>query len=231
MHGLPTILMMGLLGFAGESEYARSLDAKALEQAAFDAESYGEKDALKREDGGLHIVLKPRVQETGWRTPQHIRFGGDFTITADLVVRKLPKPAQEDGAAVGMAIAFQDINQPDLTLIRLREPNGPDVYRHIEKDQNNPMQMQMQMQTQIQIQMQMMGMGMGQPGKPPKPPRRTSPAAGESVRLEVRREGNNIRYEVLDAKTGKSRYLGQAQFQQAMDVAAVKLFVTNRNGV
>ena len=36
---------------------------------------------------------------------------------------------------------------------------------------------------------------------------------------------------MLDGKTGKPRYLGQAQFQQAMDVAAVKLFVTNRNGV
>src|SRR5262245_50209184 len=124
MHGLAAILMVGLLGFAGESEYARSLDAKALDQPTLDAEGYGEKDGLKREDGGLHIVLKPRLKETGWRTPQNIRFGGDFTIIADLIVRKLPKPAQEDGAAVGMAIAFQDVNQPDLTLVRLREPNG-----------------------------------------------------------------------------------------------------------
>ena len=70
-----------------------------------------------------------------------------------------------------------------------------------------------------------------QPGKPPKPPRQTFPAAGESVRLEFQREGNNVRYQVLDGKSGEPRYLGQAQFQQAMDVAAVKLFVSNRNGV
>ena len=38
-------------------------------------------------------------------------------------------------------------------------------------------------------------------------------------------------YQVLDDKTGKPRYLGQAQFQQPQDVAAVKLFVTNRNGI
>src|SRR6516165_1766893 len=119
MHGL-TAILIGLVGFAGESEYARSLEAKALEQAVLDAEGYGEKDALKREDGGLHIVLNPRLKETGWKTPQQIRFGGNFTIVADLIVRKLPKPAQEDGAAVGMAIALQDVNQPDLTLVRLR---------------------------------------------------------------------------------------------------------------
>ena len=126
-----------------------------------------------------------------------------------------------------MAIAFQDINQPDLTLVRLREPNGSDVYRPIEKESNNPMQQQMLMQQQMRMQM----MGMAVPGKPPKPPRQTFPASGESIRLEFRRRGTTSEYQVLDAKSGKSRYLGQAQFMQAMDVAAVKLFVTNRNGV
>ena len=97
----------------------------------------------------------------------------------------------------------------------------------------NPMMMNpMMMGMGMPMMMPMMGMGMGgAPGKPPKPPRHTSPATGESVRLELHREGNNIRYEVLDGKTGKPRYLGQAPFMQAMDVAAVKLFVTNRNGV
>ena len=171
MYGLAAILI-GLVGFAGESEYARPLGARALDQPALDAEGYGEKGSLKREDAGLHIVLGPRLKETGWRTPQAIRFGGDFTVIAELVVKKLPKPAQEDGAAVGMAIAFQDVNQPDLTLVRLIEPNGSDVYRPILKESNDPNQMQMQQQ--MQMQMQMMGMGIGAPGS--RPSRRGAPS-------------------------------------------------------
>lgn len=226
IHGL-AVLLLGFVGLVGEAEYVRPLDARALDQPALDAEGYGEKDALKREDAGLHIVLGPRRKETGWKTPDTVKFGGDFTITADLVVKKLAKPAQEDGAAVGIAIAFQDINQPDVTLVRLLEPDGSDVYRPIEKEQNNPQQAQALTQIQ-QMRMQMMGMGL--PGKPAKPPRHTFPAAGESVRLEFRREGSDIRYQVTDGKSGKPRYLGQAHLPQAQDVAAVKLFVTNRNG-
>ena len=63
---------------------------------------------------------------------------------------------------MGMAIAFQDINQPDATLLRMREPKGPDVYRFIEKSQVNPQQ---QMQMQMQMQMQQ---GFAVAGKPPK---------------------------------------------------------------
>ncbi len=123
-----------LPGLAPAGDYSRSLAAERLDQATLDAEGYGEKKALKREADGLRITLAPGEKETGWKTPQQIRFGGDFTITANLVIKKLPKPAQEDGAAVGLAIAFQDINQPDVTLVRLREPNGSDVYRSIEKE-------------------------------------------------------------------------------------------------
>ena len=37
------ILLIGLLGAGGLTEYARSLGAKALDQATLDAEGYGEK--------------------------------------------------------------------------------------------------------------------------------------------------------------------------------------------
>ena len=53
-------------------------------------------------------------------------------------IRKLPKPAQEDGAAVGLAIAIQNIDQPDATLVRLIEPDGADVYRADREGGNRP---------------------------------------------------------------------------------------------
>ena len=217
MHNA-AILLIGLLSGVGASDYSRSLTAKELDQATLDAEGYGEKNSLKRQDDGLRITLGPGLKETGWKTPQQLRFGGNFTISANLVIKKIPKPAQEDGAAIGLALAFQDINQPDVTLLRLREPSGLEVYRTVEKAMGNPMQMQMQM-------------GFGQPGqKPPKPPRRTSPAAGDAVRLEIQREGNTIRYQVLEGNSGRTRYLGQVEVQP-MDVSAIKLFASNRNGV
>lgn len=224
------LLCLTLLG--GLTEYARSLDSRALDQAAFDAETYGEKKDLKREADGLHLKLAPGDPETGWKTPQNVRFGGNFTITADFVVTTLPKPGQEDGAAVGVAIAYQDINHPDLTLIRLREPSGADVYRAIDKASANPGQPPMMM---VNNGMGMVMVGgpmnpMGPGNKPPKPPRHTFPAAGTTFRLELKREGQVIRYQALDAKTGQPRYLGQLLSQGPMDVAAIKLFATNRNG-
>ncbi len=169
------------------------------------------------------MTLAPGQAETGWKTPQQIRFGGDFTITATAVIKTLPKPAQEDGAALGLAIAFQDINQPDGTLLRMREPKGPDVYRFIDKSAINAAQQQQQ---QMQMQMQQ---GFMVAAKPPKIPRPTFPASGEQVRLQITREGQIIRFQVIDVATGQSRYLGQAHLGPN-DVASVKLFVANRNG-
>ncbi len=218
--------MISLAAGGGPSEYSRSFGAKALDQATLDAEGYGEKTLFKREDGGLRIVLAPGQQETGWKTPQQIRFGGDFAISAEFVIKKLPKPAQEDGAAIGLAIAFQDANQPDATLVRIIEPKGPDVYRSIEKAGPN----QNMMPGPMMGRRGMMVMGMGQPGGPEqKPPRRTFPAAGDVVRMELVREGNTVRYQVVDAISKEPRYLGQAELG-AMDVAAVKLFAVNRSG-
>jgi len=216
-----TLLLIGLLAAGGPNEYARSLDAKSLDQATLDTEGYGEKKAFKREDDGLRITLAPGETETGWKTPQQLKIGGNFTITANVLIKTLPKPAQEDGAAVGLAIAFQDITQPDLTLARVREPKGAEVYRSIDKGGANPMMMPGQ-----PVPMMMFA----QPGAPPpKPPRRTAPAAGDAIRLEIQREGNNIRLQVQDAVNGQSRYLGQLPLG-ANDVAAIKLFVANRNG-
>ena len=101
MYGV-TLLLIGLAN-VGAADYSRPLDARKLDQATLDVEGYGEKKAFKREDDGLRITLAPGEKETGWKTPQALRIGGDFTITADLVVGKLPKPAQEDGAAIGVA--------------------------------------------------------------------------------------------------------------------------------
>src|SRR5262245_42517668 len=187
MHGA-ILLLVGLMG-VGTTEYARSLDAKSLDQAALDAEGYGEKKSIKREADGLRITLGPREQETGWRTPPQVRFGGDFTIAAEFVIKKMPKPAQEDGVAIGLAIAFGDINQPDATLARLGEPNGSEVYPSIEKATGGPQEMHGPMMMARGRGMVMM-MGGPQPGgKPPKPPRRTFPATGDTVRLELQREG------------------------------------------
>ena len=219
------LLLFGLLGSDDPTDYSRSLGSKALDQATLDAEGYGEKKGFAREAEGLRITLAPGEPETGWKSPPQVRFGGDFTISANFVIKKLPKPAQEDGAAVGMAIAFQDPNQPDVTLVRVIEPNGSDVYLSIEKPGGNPMQQQMQMQ----MNMRMMMMGQQPGGKPPKPPRHTFPAAGDLVRLELVREGSTIRYQAVDAKSAQPRYLGQVELGP-MDVMAVKLFATNRNG-
>ena len=190
----PILLLFALATGAGATaEYNRTLSLTALDQAAFDAETYGEKKGLKREADGLRMTLAPGEAETGWKTPQQIRFGGDFTISATVVIKTLPKPAQEDGAAIGLAIAFQDINQPDATLLRIREPKGAEVYRFIEKSQINPQQQQ-QMQMQMQMQMQQ---GFGGAVKPPKPPRLTVPAGGDQIRLQIQREGQVVRFEVV----------------------------------
>jgi hypothetical protein len=213
--------------FVGDvRDYSRPLDAKKLDQATLDAESFGDKKKLKREDDGLRITLGPGEAETGWKTPQALKIGGDFTITALVVVRKLPKPAQEDGAAVGLAIASQNLDQPDATLIRLIEPNGTDVYRSIEKANNNPQQGMMQPGMMMR---QPRGMGVQPGGKPAKPPRKTFRAKGERVVMELRREGPTVGYYVLDGESDAPRYLGQVQLG-TNDVAGVKLFASNRNG-
>src|SRR4051812_10914072 len=106
MHGV-ALLLIGLMG-GGVGEYSRGLDARGLDQESFDAETYGAKKALTREPDGLRVKLEAGAEETGWKTPPQLKIGGDFTITANLVIREVPKPALEDGAAVGLAIAQGD---------------------------------------------------------------------------------------------------------------------------
>jgi NPCBM/NEW2 domain/Protein of unknown function (DUF1583) C domain len=208
-------------------DYSRPLDAKKLDQATFDAEVYGEKKLIKRENDGLRITLAPGDPETGWKTPQALKIGGDFTITASFVAHKLPKPAQEDGVAVGLSIATQNLDQPDATFVRVTETSGVTVYRSIDKPGNNPQQPQMQMQ--MQMMMRFGGGGMQPDGKPPKPPRKTFRASGETFRLELRREGPTVRYHVVDGESGSARYIGQVELG-TMDIAGVKMFASNRNG-
>jgi len=215
------ILWIGL-GAVGAGDYVRPLGGKALDQATLDAEGFGEKKALTREDDGVRVTLAPGVAETGWKTPPSLRIGGDCTITATLVLRKLPKPGQEDGAAIGLAIATQNLDQPEATLLRELEPGGADVYRPINKPGANPM-----------------GMGMAQPmifdpfgqqmSKPTRPPRHTFPARGSTIRLELRRQGQALYYQVRDELAAQPRELGQFNLG-AGDIAGVKLFASNRNG-
>lgn len=230
-----TTLLLLAMTAAGPGDYARTLTAEKLDQAALDAEGYGDKKALKREDEGLRITLPPGSEETGWRTPREIRFGGDFTITAEFLIKKLPKPALEDGAAVGLALAFGDVNQPDATLIRLVEPSGAEVYRTIDKAETaaarNPNQNPNQNRVVIAQGGVAVMVGGGQPaGQPAKPQRRTFPAAGEMVRMELKREAQTVRFQVVDAESPTPRHLGQIASPGSMDVAAVKLFAVNRNG-
>lgn len=220
------LLCVGLL--AGDvAGYARSLAATDLDQETLEAEGYGHKEAFHREGDGLRIQLPPGEPETGWKTPQALRIGGDFTITADLVIDTLPKPAQEDGVAVGLSVATQNLDQPDATLVRLAETDGSIVYRTIDQAKNASQQQQMQMQ------MQMMAMQGGQPDgrplKPPKPPRPTFPAEGAEVRFELHRVGATLEYSVRDAASDRTRYLGQLALGTG-DLVGVKLFVSNRNG-
>lgn len=225
MHRV-VLLWVGLL--AGEvHDYNRPLDAKALDKAAFEAGQIGEKKKIAREAEGLHVTIAPGEAETGWKAPQALKVGGDFTITARFVARKLPKPAQEDGVAVGLAIATQNVDQPDATLIRLVEMNGSDVYRAIDKAPNGPQNMPMQPGMPVRVRM---GAGMPAPGaKPAKPPRKTFRAKGKTFRLELRREGGTVRYHVQDEESAEVRYLGQVALG-TNDIAGVKVFVTNRNG-
>jgi len=228
MNGL-ALLMIGLVGGSGVSEYARGLDARRLDQASFDAETYGVKASQSRESEGLRIKLEAGAEETGWKTPPHLKIGGDFTIIVNLVIKKIPKPVQEDGVAIGLAIAQGDINQPDLTLMRLKEPGGADVYRAIDRGGNSPGQ-----STGAEGPPGMMRPQPRQPNpqpnaKPVKPQRKVFPAAGDIVRLELRREKNSVQFQVLDARLSQPRYLGQIALG-TNDIAAVKLFVVNRNG-
>ena len=196
------LLLIGLLGSDNITDYSRSLGSKELDQPTLDAEGYGEKKAFKREDDGLRITLAPGEQETGWKTPPQVRFGGDFTISANFVIKKLPKPAQEDGAAIGLAIAFQDPNQPDVTLVasagtqrlgRLplhrKSGRGPDADANADANADEHANDDD---------------GRTTGGKPPKPPRRTFPAAGDTVRMELVREGSD------DSIPGRRRQVERA---------------------
>jgi NPCBM/NEW2 domain/Protein of unknown function (DUF1583) len=218
MHRIVLLWVSLLVGDV--HDYTRSLDAKKLDQATLDAEAYGEKKVIKRENDGLRITLAPGEPETGWKTPQALKIGGDFTISASFVVHKLPKPGQDDGVAVGMSIATQNLDQPEATLVRLTETTGLTVYRSIDKPANAPQPMMQQFPGEM----------MQPGGKPPKPPRHTFRASGETFRLELRREGPTVRYHVVDAESSLARYVGQIEIG-TNDIAGVKLFASNRNGV
>jgi NPCBM/NEW2 domain len=220
------ILWIGL-GSVGTGEYLRPFGAKLFDQAALDAEGFGDKKALARDDDGLRVTLAPGQPEAGWKTPQTLRIGGDCTISATLVVRKLPKPGQEDGAAIGLALATQNLDQPEATLLREIEPDGKDVYRVVDKAAEGLQQQQMMMMRRGRVIFN--PFGGGGPAKPPKPVRHTFPAKGQSIRLEILRKGSTLYYQVFDEMAALPREVGQMPIGPA-DIAGVKVFTSNRNG-
>ncbi len=215
------ILWIGL-GTAGAGDYLRPFAAGSFDQATLDAEGFGDKKGLAREGDGLRVTLAPGGAEAGWKAPAALRIGGDCTISATLVVRKLPRPGQEDGVAIGLAVATQNVDHPEATLLREVEPDGKDVYRPVDKGAAGPQQMMMNQR--------MFGPFGGQaPGKPAKPVRHTFPARGATIRLEFRREGPTLRYQVFDEVAAQPREIGQFAIGTG-DIAGVKLFASNRNG-
>ncbi|QEH34114.1 NPCBM/NEW2 domain protein [Aquisphaera giovannonii] len=210
---------------AGAGDYHRPLAEKAFDQAALDAEGFGDKKALAREADGLRVTLKPGEAEAGWKTPQQLRIGGDCTITATLDIRKLPKPAREDGAAIGIAVATQVIDQPEATLLRELEPDGRDIYRPIEKSAAGGAMMGSPMMGRRRV-FNPFG---GPDPTPAKPIRHTFPAKGQSIRLELRRQGQSLRFQVYDEMAKEPREIGKVDIGP-MDIGGVKLFVANRNG-
>jgi hypothetical protein len=217
------ILCIGL-GTIGAGDYARPLGESSLDEATLATEGFGDKEkkVLIREKEGLRVTIKPGEPEAGWKTPQQLRIGGDFAITATLDVRKLPKPAQDDGAALGMAIATQSVDQPDVTLLRELEPDGKDVYRVVPKSNGGGQPVMMIRNGIIMNQF-------GNPQANAKPERHVFPARGNSIRLEFRRQGQTVRCQVTDEVSKKSREIGQFPIG-TVDVVGVKLFVSNRNG-
>jgi hypothetical protein len=215
------------VGSAAAGDYHRPLAEKAFDQAAFDAETFGDKKVRTRQSDGLRVTLKPGEAEAGWKTPPQLRIGGDCTITATVEIRKLPKPAREDGAAVGIAVATQNIDQPEATLLRELEPDGRDIYRPIEKAAGGggPQMMMGPMMMRRRV---FNPFGGGDPA-PPKPVRHTFPARGQAIRLEIRRQGQSLRFQVFDEMAKEPREIGKVDVGP-MDLAGVKLFVANRNG-
>jgi hypothetical protein len=214
------------LGAVSAGDYHRPLADKAFDQAAFDAETFGEKKSLARQADGLRVTLRPGEAESGWKTPQQLRIGGDCTITATLEIRKLPKPAREDGAAIGIAVATQNIDQPEATLLRELEPDGKDIYRPIEKAAvGGPQMMMGPMMMRRRV---FNPFGNPDPA-PAKPVRHTFPARGQAIRLQIRRQGQSLRFEVFDDLAKEAREIGKVEIGP-MDLAGVKLFVANRNG-
>jgi hypothetical protein len=220
------ILWIGL-GSVGTGEFLRPFGAKVFDQATLDAEGFGDKKALARDADGLRVTLAPGQPEAGWKTPPTLRIGGDCTISATLVVRKLPKPGQEDGAAIGLAVATQNLDQPEATLLREIEPDGKDVYRSVDKAAGGNQQQQMMMRRGRVVMFN--PFGGGAPAKPAKPIRHTFPAKGQSIRLEIVRKGATLHYQVFDEVASLPREVGQMTIGPG-DLMGVKVFTSNRNG-
>ena len=214
---------LGVVG-SGLGDFLRPFGSRDFDQVTFDAESFGDKKALSRAEDGLKVVLAPGAAEVGWKTPQALRIGGDCAVSASLSILKLPKPGGEDGVAIGLAVATQNVDQPEATLLRQVEPDGKPIFRSVDKGGNAGQGQMVRMMPGM-----VMPFGFGPPGKPAQPERRTFPAQGTNIRLEIRRQGSTLRYQVFDEVASEPREIGHFEIGSG-DIAGVKLFVSNRNG-
>jgi len=217
---------LGIVLNAPEDEYVREFRQGALEPSELQAQRYGETEGVVLEPEALRVALEPGQPETGWKTAPTLMIGGDFRIVAELEIETLPKPAQEDGAAVGLAIASNNIDQPDLTVLRLTEPDGAAVYRTVDRASAQA--------AQSTGMVQMAGPGgvivrQAARGRRAQPPRRTFPAEGDAITFELERTGSIVKVRVQDDASDEPRYLGQTTIG-ANDLRGVKLFAANRNG-
>ena len=139
-----------------------------------------------------------------------------------LVIRKLPKPP-EDGAAIGIAVATQNIDQPDATLLRELEPDGKDVYRPIDKGSAGPQMMNPRMMNRRMFN------PFGNPA-PCRPSRSVTPSrAGQAIRLEFRRQGQSLHFR-SSTKWPKSHVRSARSTPWPGRHRGGELFVANRNG-
>ena len=139
-------------GAGADSEYSRTLSSSALDQAAFDAETYGEK-------AGPQARSRRAADDPGPRA------GGNRLedAAANPIRRRLhhlgdrghqdpsqARPGRRRRHRVWRS-RFRTSTSPTRRLLRMREPKGPEVYRFIDKSAINAAQQQQQ---QMQMQMQ-----------------------------------------------------------------------------
>ncbi len=219
------ILWIGL-GSVGAGDYLRPLGAKAFDQATLDAEGFGDKkgaDARGRRPARDAQAGRARGRlEDAAGAPDRRRLH-------DLGHAVRPQAAQARARKTAPRSAWpsppRTSTSPTATLLREIEPDGKEVYRPIDNGAAAAPGPQMMMNRRM---IYPFG-GNPMPAKPAKPDAAHLPRRGQAIRLEFRREGQTLRYQVFDDLSSQPREIGQFNLGPG-DIAGVKLFASNRNG-